>query len=42
MLNVDIGIGEMDIRADNTQIVFHSDVLGGEGKNNLWITTLII
>ena len=41
ILNVDIGIGEMDINADNTQIVFHSDVLGGEGKSDLWTTTLI-
>jgi len=38
-LNKSISIGEMDISNDNQMILFHAALPGGQGENDLWITT---
>lgn len=37
-LNSEIGVGELHVTADGNEIYFHSDVPGGEGGRDIWVT----
>jgi hypothetical protein len=37
-LNVEVGLGELHISSDWNEIYFHSDVEGGKGGRDIWVT----
>ncbi len=37
-LNVEVGLGELHISSDWSEIYFHSDVEGGKGGRDIWVT----
>ena len=40
-LNLEIGVGEMHITADGSELYFHSDIEGGLGGVDIWVTRLV-
>jgi len=39
-LNLQVGVGELDINKSQTEIIFHANLPGGKGENDLWATDL--
>jgi hypothetical protein len=37
-LNVEVGLGELHVSSDWSEIYFHSDVEGGKGGRDIWVT----
>jgi len=40
-LNLEIGVGEMHITTDGSELYFHSDMEGGLGGVDIWVTRLV-
>jgi hypothetical protein len=40
-LNVEVGLGEFHVTEDGSEIYFHSDVEGGVGGRDIWVTRLV-
>lgn len=40
-LNVEVGVGEFHVTADGSEIYFHSDMPGGVGGRDIWVTRLV-